>query len=150
MTLLYLGGGSDTEIASRHPHLQGPNDVARFRMNLANSEGIARTIQVTSVIWDGRIAAAEVIGLHDLCANLFPHVTLALAPRVPPRASNELLARKAATFSMQAGLGPWLTHHGLAAYQTSLLEWCKEVGAVTPDEVAENAEDAAAAIEKRE
>jgi len=148
-TLLYLGGGSDKEIAARHPHLGGPQEVQTMRANLAAREGQNVDFEVVGIAWDNRIAAAEVMGLGDLCANLYPHVTLATGRRVPPQVSNELLARRNASVDLQCHLGPWLSELGLGEYENSLREWCTEMGAVTPEEIAENSEDAAAAIENK-
>merc|ERR550532_120776 len=104
-------------------------------------------LEVSGLAWDERVAAAEVSGLSGLTANLHPHVTLARGTMVPPRVSNELLARKAAGVDMQTGLAPWLQQLGLAQYAEALREWCLQMGAATPEEIAENAADAAAAVE---
>jgi len=149
VTLLYLGGGSDAEVASRHPQLGGAEAVARLREDLQNREGMEVRFEAGGVAWDDRLAALEVGGLDSLSANPAPHVTLARRPAVRPRTSNELLARKAASGDLQAGLAPWLHELGLAQYEGPLLEWCLAMGAATPDEIAENAADAAAAVERR-
>lgn len=150
VTLLYLGGGSDGEIAGRHPHLGGPEGVARLKAELANAEGREVHVDVKFVVWDERIAAVELAGLDGACcANRHPHVTLAAAKGIPPRVSNELLARRGAAEDLHNGLGPWLSELGLAQYAPPLLEWCAAMGAATPEEIAENAPDAAAAIENR-
>lgn len=74
-------------------------------------------------------------------------MTLATAPKVPPRVSNELLARKAVVGNLKDKLGAWLQEIGLARYEAALLQWCTEMGAATPEEISENAADAARAIE---
>mmetsp|Transcript_75965 Transcript_75965/g.246013 ORF Transcript_75965/g.246013 Transcript_75965/m.246013 type:complete len:407 (-) Transcript_75965:153-1373(-) len=149
VTLLYLGGGSDAEVAARHPELGGPEAVARLRADLQNREGAEVAFEVSGLAWDGRIAAAEVAGLSECCGNVHPHVTLAHADLVAPRVSSELLARKAAEADLQAGLGLWLRQLGLGGYTEALLEWCQESGAATTEEVSANAADAAAAAENR-
>jgi len=150
VTLLYLGGGSDVEVASRNPKLGGPDAAARLREDLANREGVAVRAEVGEVIWDGRVAAATVSGLDDICGNLHPHVTLAVGEGVAPRVSNELLARRAADTDLRTGLGPWLSQLGLAQYEDAALEWCLAMGAATTEEIAENAEDLAAAVENQD
>lgn len=150
VTLLYLGGASDEEIASRAPHLGGAKQVAKLRDNLATCEGMAISVEIRGLVQESRIACAEVSGLGELCSNVFPHITLACAEGVPPRVSNELLARKAAAEDLQSGLGPWLTALGLAQYELALFEWCSAMGAATPDEIAENAAEAAASMESRD
>lgn len=146
-TLLYLGGGSDKEIASRHWQLSGPEEVAKLREALQACEGTNVEVQITNVVWDERIAAAEVRGLEGLCANMHAHITLALREGVPPRVSNELLSRRDANEDLTAHLGHWLSQLGLAQYEAAALEWCADSGAASADEIAENAEDIAAAIE---
>lgn len=147
VTLLYLGGGSDEEIASRSPFLGGPEAVARLRDYLVKSEGVSITFEALMLVEDCRIACLQVSSLGAMCANHHAHITLACADRVPPRISNELLARKAAAEDIQAGLGPWLAQVGLTSYELLLLKWCADMGAANLDEIAENAADAAAAAE---
>eukprot|EP00928_Gymnodinium_smaydae_P037923 TRINITY_DN26269_c1_g3_i1.p1 TRINITY_DN26269_c1_g3~~TRINITY_DN26269_c1_g3_i1.p1 ORF type:complete len:809 (-),score=191.86 TRINITY_DN26269_c1_g3_i1:72-2450(-) len=150
VTLLYLGGGSDEEAASRSPGLAaagGAEAVARLREELARREGEETSFEVRRYVRDDRIACVQVGNLQLPCANLHPHVTLACGHRVPPVLSNELLARLAASEDMRTGLGPWLAQLGMAQYEAALLEWCGTMGAVSPEEIAENAADAAAAAE---
>jgi len=147
LTLLYLGGGSDAEVAARHPgRLGGPEDVARLREDIANREGATVEVEAKCLVWDDRIAAIEIAGIGELCANLRPHVTLGMASMVKPRISNELLARKAAFSDLQVGLAPWLQELGLGRYTAALHDWCLAMGAATPEEIAENAADAAVAV----
>merc|ERR1712217_774106 len=107
-------------------------------------EGREVHANVKFVVWDQRIAAVELSNLDGACcANRHPHVTLAAATGIPPRVSNELLARRGAAEDLHSGLGPWLSELGLAQYTALLLRWCVMMGAATPDELAENAADAA-------
>eukprot|EP00929_Paragymnodinium_shiwhaense_P012565 TRINITY_DN11988_c0_g1_i2.p1 TRINITY_DN11988_c0_g1~~TRINITY_DN11988_c0_g1_i2.p1 ORF type:complete len:723 (-),score=114.10 TRINITY_DN11988_c0_g1_i2:12-2180(-) len=147
-TLLYMGGGSDHEIACRHSRFQGaPEKITKLRQHLESGAGQLVELSITRVVWDERIAAAEVSGLGQLSANCYPHVTLALRERVPPRVSNELLARRTANEDLAAGLGPWLAELGLSQYETAVRAWCEGSGAATADELAENADDLADAVE---
>lgn len=149
ITLLYVGGGSDAEIASRHTSLKGPEDVQWLREELAKREGTDLEVQLQDIVWDDRLAAAAVtLPLSGLCANLHPHVTLALAPGIAPRVSNELLARRAANDSIKTGLRPWLEQLGLHQYEAQALNWCIAMGAASTEEIAENAADVAAAVEQ--
>jgi len=149
VTLLFLGGrGSDEEVAARYPHLraEGPGGVRRLCEAMRASEGQEVEVEVAGVVWDGRVAAAEVVGLHGLCANLHPHITLAHGPGVPPRVSNELLARRAANADFPAGLGSWLAELGAADAEPGVRAWCQGSGAATADEVARSAAEVVAAM----
>jgi len=150
VTLLYIGGGSDKEVARRHPHLLCPENVAKLRQELQSRVNTNVEIQIPSTIWDSRIAAAEVEGVQGICANVHPHVTLAYRRGVPPRMSNELLARRAANRDLDSGLEPWLNELGLHKYVPSAREWCLKEGAVSADEIVENAADFAHALEPDE
>ena len=39
MTMLYVGGGKDEEIAARNPRLAGPQDVAKLREEFQQRQG---------------------------------------------------------------------------------------------------------------
>lgn len=146
VTMIYLGGGKDTEIAERNPHLGSVDRVADLRESLAHREGEEASLEVSLLAWDSRVAAAQVLlrgGLDQLCANAIPHVTLALGKAVPAVASNELLARRAACLDLQAGLSEWLRQLGCQKYEEKLLAWCQEMGACSLEEVAEFAAEAA-------
>eukprot|EP00932_Pfiesteria_piscicida_P003479 SRR837773.1339.p1 GENE.SRR837773.1339~~SRR837773.1339.p1 ORF type:complete len:321 (-),score=106.11 SRR837773.1339:20-859(-) len=147
VTLLYLGGGSDAEVASRHPNLGGPEAVARMKEDLASRAGTQMQVDATFIVWDPRIAALKISNANQISANRHPHVTLACAAGVPPRVSNELLGRLESSQDLALGLENWLQQVGLAKYAGALLEWCSAMGAATPEEIKENAADAAAAIE---
>lgn len=146
VTMIYLGGGKDAEIAERNPHLGSVERVADLRESLARREGEEASLEVSLLAWDSRVAAAQVLlrgGLDQLCANAFPHITLALGAKVPAVASNELLARRAACLDLQAGLSEWLRQAGCQKYEEKLRAWCQEMGAASLEEVAEFASDAA-------
>jgi len=152
VTLLYCGGGSDKEIASRHSHLGGAWDVMDLRQKLQKLEGQEVELLIAGLAWDRRVAAGQVMKapgsqLEDLCANLYPHVTLAVREGVPPRVSNEMLARLAANEDLDAGLGPWLEQLSLGQYKEAAGQWCYESGAASADELVENAGDLAEAME---
>ena len=108
-------------------------------------------LEVPRIIWeDGRIAAAAVLlpdQLRWLCCNDHPHITLGLGSRVNPVVSNELLARRAATEDLQKGLQSWLQQLSLGQYGPQLARWCQNMGAATPEELAEFAREAAEAVE---
>lgn len=149
-TLLYIGGGSDAQVAAANPKIPGPEEAAAMRASLSELEGKAATIQVIDMVWDGRVAAAEVCiegTLAQLCANAHPHITLALAEKVPAVASNELLARRAASLKLKEGLAEWLRQIGLKQYEEKLAAWCESMGAAKVEEIADNALEAAAALE---
>jgi len=151
VTLLYLGGGKDEEVAERNPRLQGPAEVAWLKEEFARRRGEAMNFEVPRIVWeDGRIAAAMVVlpgQLRQLCANEYPHITIGMAPRVNPVVSNELLARRAATEDLQTGLQAWLQQLSLGQYASQLASWCQNMGAATPEELAEFALEAAKAVE---
>eukprot|EP00933_Yihiella_yeosuensis_P084945 TRINITY_DN996_c0_g1_i1.p1 TRINITY_DN996_c0_g1~~TRINITY_DN996_c0_g1_i1.p1 ORF type:complete len:823 (-),score=138.88 TRINITY_DN996_c0_g1_i1:436-2904(-) len=163
VTLLYLGGGSDKEVAERNPHLNGPEKVAErnphlngpekvafLREALARREGEQVEIEVPSIVWDSRVAAAEAVlrsGVDQLCANVHPHITLGTGNRVNPVASNELLARRSATRDLQAGLTEWIRQLGYQKYEQKLAAWCQSMGAASPEEIAEFSSEAAQALE---
>jgi len=147
VTLLYIGGGSDKELATRHKALGGEEEARRFREDLESKEGLEVSFEVCGIAWDDRVAAAEVKGLSGMSANAHPHITLATAPKVPPVASNELLARRAAACDLETGLSQWLKELALEQYDAALRSWCSSMGAASPDEISENAADAAAAME---
>ncbi|CAE7328030.1 unnamed protein product [Symbiodinium sp. CCMP2456] len=151
VTLLYLGGGKDEEVATRNPKLEGPAHVAQLREEFKRRAGEKVDLDVTSIVWEeGRIAAASVAlrgGIDQLCANVHPHITLGTAARVNAVKSNEVLARRAATLDLQSGLQAWLQQLSLAQYTERLGAWCLQMGAASPEELAEFASDAAAAIE---
>lgn len=151
VTMLYLGGGKDEEVAARNPRLSGPQQVAKLKEEFKQRQGEALSLEVPRIVWEeGRIAAAAVVlpdQLRQLCANDFPHITIGLAPRVNAVVSNELLARRAATEDLQTGLQAWLRQLSLQQYGPQLARWCQQMGAATPDELAEFAADAAQAVE---
>ena len=151
VTMLYLGGGKDEEVAARNPRLSGPQQVATLKEEFKQRQGEALSLEVPRIVWeDGRVAAAAVVlpdQLRQLCANDFPHITIGLAPRVNAVVSNELLARRAATDDLQTGLQAWLRQLSLQQYGPQLARWCQQMGAATPDELAEFAVDAAQAVE---
>lgn len=147
VTLLYLGGKSDEQIASKSPLLGGPAEVAQLRKDLEGKDGSCVAFEIVAVTWDGRIAAAEVAALPSgLCANPIPHITLALKAGVPPSMSNELLARRAANRDLYAHLRHWLSSLELMRYCAATKAWCQSSGAATADEIAENSQDLAAAL----
>eukprot|EP00930_Biecheleria_cincta_P059642 TRINITY_DN45356_c0_g1_i1.p1 TRINITY_DN45356_c0_g1~~TRINITY_DN45356_c0_g1_i1.p1 ORF type:complete len:960 (-),score=156.09 TRINITY_DN45356_c0_g1_i1:78-2957(-) len=149
VTMIYLGGGSDKEVAGRNPHLGSTERVADLRDSLARREGEEAALEVSLLAWDSRVAAAQVLlrgGLEQLCANAMPHITLALGQRVPAVASNELLARRAACLDLQGGLSEWLRQLGFQKYEEKLRLWCQEMGACSLEEVAEFAAEAAEAV----
>eukprot|EP00811_Abedinium_folium_P003175 NODE_1291_length_2533_cov_5.803408.p1 GENE.NODE_1291_length_2533_cov_5.803408~~NODE_1291_length_2533_cov_5.803408.p1 ORF type:complete len:653 (+),score=227.38 NODE_1291_length_2533_cov_5.803408:369-2327(+) len=147
ITLLYLGGGSDSEIAARHPHIRdGAQGVTRLRDRLQSMHGQEIEIELTDVVCDGSVAAAQAILPDEMCGNRHPHVTLALGAGVAPRMSNELLARKAANTSLKENLGSWLSLLGLGQYETLIASWCENMGAADVDEIAANAADVAGAV----
>eukprot|EP00439_Symbiodinium_sp_Y106_P057622 s2978_g8.t1 len=154
VTLLYLGGGKDEEVATRNPKLEGPAHVARLREEFKRRAGEKVDLDVTSIVWEeGRIAAASVAlrsGIDQLCANVHPHITLGTAARVNAVKSNEVLARRAATLDLQSGLQAWLQQLSLAQYAERLAACILRSVALNPlaaQELAEFASDAAAAIE---
>jgi len=150
ITLLYLGGKSDEQIAAKSPHLQGKDGVAQLRERLANSEGKEVTFEIAAIAWDDRIAAAEVSALPDeICGNAISHITLALKAAVPPSMSNELLARRAANDDLQLHLTHWLASLDLARYSAAAREWCGASGAASADEIIENADAFAEAMEPK-
>jgi len=146
VTLLFAGGASDSDISKRHSNLKGAAEVKQLRERLRHLEGHDIEVQVLGVIWDDRIAAAEITGLRDMCANAHPHVTLAHRSGAPPRLSNELLARNAANIDIKEGLGPWLAQLGLTEFEAQIRKWCKRHGAATADEITKNAADVAMAL----
>jgi len=148
ITLLYLGGKSDEQIASKSPHLRGKDNVTQLRERLANCEGREVTFEIAAIAWDNRIAAAEVSSLPDeLCGNAISHITLALKAGVSPSMSNELLARRAANADLQLHLSHWLASLGLVKYIAAAREWCGVSGAASADEVIENADAFSEAME---
>lgn len=149
VTMIYLGGGSDREVAERNPHLGSTERVADIRESLARREGEEAALEVSLLAWDSRVAAAQVLlrgGVEQLCVNALPHITLALGQRVPAVASNELLARRGACLDLQAGLSEWLRQLGCQKYEEKLRLWCQEMGACSLEEVAEFAAEAAEAV----
>jgi len=150
-TLIFLGGASDDVIAARQKYLTDSQAVARLRAELASREGEEVEVEVKGMAWDDRIAAAEINLKHwrGLCSNFYPHVTVALADKIPPVMSNELLARKAAQLDLATGLGAWLSYLELSEYEQPLLDWCRTERISSPDGISARAADAAAAVESR-
>lgn len=148
-TLLYVGGRSDAELASRHPHMTS-QAFHQLRESLGASEGKDLEMELTAFVWDDQIACAEVANIRGWTANQHPHITIAMAPRVPPVVSNELLCRRAANLDFEAGLGPWLQQLGLASYTVQATEICRQKGITSADAMAERAADIAAALEADE
>lgn len=146
-TLLYVGGGSETELLSRHPHLQTSGAIRELRQKLADLDRTEMDVQLTNIVWDDHIACAEVANFQDLSANQYAHVTIATGPRVPPVVSNELLCRRAANSDFEAGLGPWLQQLGLGSYLERSKDICREHGIDSADEMASMATEIAAALE---
>ncbi|CAK9052065.1 EF-hand domain-containing protein [Durusdinium trenchii] len=151
ITMLYLGGGKDEEIAARNPRLAGPQQVAWLRDEFERRRGQTISFEVPSIVWEeGRAACAAVVlagSLRQLCANEHPHITLGTAVRVSPVVSNELLARRAATHDLQMGLQAWLQQLSLGQYASQLGHWSQKMGAATPEELGEFAAEAADAVE---
>eukprot|EP00928_Gymnodinium_smaydae_P041067 TRINITY_DN27805_c0_g1_i1.p1 TRINITY_DN27805_c0_g1~~TRINITY_DN27805_c0_g1_i1.p1 ORF type:complete len:672 (+),score=147.72 TRINITY_DN27805_c0_g1_i1:92-2107(+) len=148
VTLLYVANYSDADLLARHPHLKDAAAVRQLREHLEKQEGQDVQLEISTIFWDDRIAAGEVRGLGSFCANLYPHVTLAHRPGVPPRKSNELLARKAANGDLEA-LQPWLAELGIAEYHDHIRGWCAETGAGSADEVASSGAKVAAYLQER-
>jgi len=150
VTLLYLGGAhSDKEVLQRYPTLRregGTSAVKRLRQTLMSMEGQELDIEISSVAWDSSIAAAEVVGLSDVCANPQAHITLAHKPGVPPRVSNEMLARRDVNANLATGLGPWLAQLGIADVEPAVRCWCEASGVTTGDDVAHGASEVAKAV----
>eukprot|EP00747_Dinoflagellata_sp_TGD_P025229 gnl/TRDRNA2_/TRDRNA2_131108_c0_seq1.p1 gnl/TRDRNA2_/TRDRNA2_131108_c0~~gnl/TRDRNA2_/TRDRNA2_131108_c0_seq1.p1 ORF type:complete len:783 (+),score=121.65 gnl/TRDRNA2_/TRDRNA2_131108_c0_seq1:52-2349(+) len=144
VTLLYVGNSSEAELGKKYPQL-GSAGVGKLLDELGNRDGFPVELQVTGVTWSGRIAAATVTGLEGLCANAFPHITLAMAAKVPPVKSNELLARRAAEQDMVANLGAWLLQLGLSEQEEGIRQWCSTAGATSPEDLIEKATEVAAA-----
>jgi len=141
VTLFYAGNASDESLAKSHPHLGGVAGVKKFREHVRGLEGKEVELQIQRLVWDNRIAAAEVQGLDGMCANSHPHITLAHRSRVPPKLSNELLSRRGANQNLEVGLGPWLLQLGIHDRLNQIQEWCKESGAASADEIVDNAGD---------
>jgi len=151
ITLLYLGGKSDDQIAAKSPHLHGKDSVTQLRERLANSEGKEVTFEIAAIAWDDRIAAAEVSSLPDeVCGNAISHITLALKAGVSPSMSNELLARRAANADLQLHLGHWLASTGLAKYHVAAREWCAACSTTSADEIIEHADAFSEAMEPKD
>ncbi|CAJ1416803.1 unnamed protein product [Effrenium voratum] len=150
VTLLYMGGGKDEEIATRNPSLNGPQHVAWLREELQRRQGESVELEVSGIVWEaGRVASCAVTlrhGVQQLCANVYPHITLGTAPRVNAVVSNELLARRAAMQDLQSNLQAWLQQQGLGQYGPQLAAWCRDMGAASLEELAEFAAEAAAAV----
>lgn len=149
VTLLYLGGCSDKQIAARNPHLKGVEEVKHLREWLVSQDGQEVDLEITAVVEDDRIAAAET-KFQCFCANRHPHVTLAHRPGIPPRMSNELLARKAANSDLQNELKPWLQQLGIAEYEAYIREWCKNSDVCTADKIANSAADVVSAVHEQD
>jgi len=147
VTLLFLGGESSDNIAKKYPELGGPAEVDSLWANLQNINGQEVNAEITALVWDDRIAAAEVSGINGLSANEYPHCTVALLDGVPPVLSNELLARRRANNDFITGLGPWLRQLHLTEYEEAVRSWCTSNGTATADDLARNATDLAAALE---
>ena len=84
VTMLYLGGGKDEEVAARNPRLSGPQQVATLKEEFKQRQGEALSLEVPRIVWeDGRVAAAAVVlpdQLRQLCANDFL-TSLSASPR---------------------------------------------------------------------
>merc|ERR1719362_2050442 len=145
----FVGAHSDKEILRRYPTLHkegGTNKVKHLRETLMSMEGQELDIEISSVAWDSGIAAAEVVGLGDVCANHQAHITLAHKPGVPPRASNEMLARRAANANLATVLGPWLAQLGIFDVESAVRCWCEASGAATADDIVHGASEVAKAL----
>jgi len=150
VTLLYLGGKSDKQIAAKQSTLHAAEDVARLREKLQRCQGKEFEVSISSISWDNKIACAEISGLTDICANAHAHATLAKKKGVPPVLSNELLARKYANENLHDGLKEWLMQLGLQRYETSTRSWCKKSRVSTADAIAAQAAQVAQAIENKD
>merc|ERR1712054_708958 len=119
-------------------HLKGGSDLKKLREKLQTHEGENVDVTVVSVSLDDRIAAAEVALSLDVCANDYPHVTLAHGTGVPPNVSNELLARRAANRDLAGGLEAWLAQLRLAELAAPIMQWCDSSGARSADDIVRN------------
>lgn len=147
VTLLFVGGVRDQELASRYPKFPDAETFAGFRRHLESNGGHMVELEVATIVMDERIAAAKVSGIDQWCANVYPHITLAYRRGVPPKLSNEVLARQAANLDFEVGLKPWLAELGLMRHEAAVLEWCRRSGISSVDEVAKHAANLAAMLE---
>jgi len=147
VTLLFVGGVRDQELASRYPKFPDAETFAGFRRHLESNGGHMVELEVATIVMDERIAAAKVSGIDQWCANVYPHITLAYRRGVPPKLSNEVLARQAANLDFEVGLKPWLAELGLMRHEAAVLEWCRRQGISSVDEVAKHAANLAAMLE---
>eukprot|EP00927_Polykrikos_kofoidii_P055923 TRINITY_DN50108_c0_g1_i1.p1 TRINITY_DN50108_c0_g1~~TRINITY_DN50108_c0_g1_i1.p1 ORF type:complete len:706 (-),score=162.40 TRINITY_DN50108_c0_g1_i1:48-2165(-) len=146
VTLVYLGGMSDKNIAAKTSHMQ-ESDIKKLRVELHNRDGQEIEVEFTSITCDDRIAAAEVKNVEGICANKHSHITIARKERTPPVLSNELLARRDANADLQTGLSAFFAQLGLQKYEQKAREWCSEESITTADELAARASDFAAVVE---
>eukprot|EP00930_Biecheleria_cincta_P023954 TRINITY_DN17218_c0_g2_i1.p1 TRINITY_DN17218_c0_g2~~TRINITY_DN17218_c0_g2_i1.p1 ORF type:complete len:519 (-),score=106.53 TRINITY_DN17218_c0_g2_i1:108-1550(-) len=148
VTLMYVGGASDHQLSQKHPQLQDAAEAKKLRDRLQHLEGHKVEVEIVAVVQDDRVAAAEVTGVHNLCANTYPHITLAHRSGTPPVLSNDLLARRAANTDIKTGLLPWLAQLGLAGFEEPIRTWCVASGVTTADEICKRAEDVASALQE--
>jgi len=152
VTLLYLGGRSDKQLAARQSTLHSAVEAGKLRQELTKLEGREMEVQLSSIVWDYKIAAAEITGegLTSICANVHSHATLALKKGTAPVMSNELLARRDANLDLDGFLKEWLTQLGLEHYAPLAAAWCHKSGIKTADAVAARATELASALEQDE
>lgn len=70
VTLLYLGGGKDEEVAKRNGRLAGPEAVAQLREEFQRRQGEVMQLEVSSILWEeGRACCAgALLKERTLCA----------------------------------------------------------------------------------
>lgn len=149
-TLLYVGGGSDSELLLRHPHMANQNALHALREKLQGATGQEIDLGIRALVWDDHIACLEVGNMRDWSANLQAHITLALKRGIAPVVSNELLCRRAANADLQANLAPWLKAIGLEYLADGAKEYCRNNGITSADGFCEQAADASLVLEKDE
>ncbi|CAE7280102.1 unnamed protein product, partial [Symbiodinium pilosum] len=149
VTLLFIGGASDEELAARNPKLAG-TDIHALREEFHRRQGERLPVTTGEFVWEeGRIGAAPVdLGsFYSKCANVHPHMTLGMAAGVGAEKSNELLARLDASRDFNAGLGQWLFQLHVSKYGAKIARYCKAEGIESPEELSQRALEVAVAVE---
>jgi len=150
ITLLFIGGATDEELAQRNPKFKDAQHIHELRKEFKAREGQKFEVSTDEFVWEeGRIAGVpmQLGGFYDHCANVNPHTTLGYKKGVSAVETNTMLARLGATRNFSAGLPEWLFQLHVDKYTEKIAKYCKVTGIDSPEQLSHRAKDVAAAAE---